>query len=138
MTTRTELEFHDSKILSVAQVGTSVQIALEGYVHRWSKATGAWKGEGWSQTVLITFTGTLDPAQEHGAAELDSGEIRAGEIEHSHLVPLPLDAAGSVTLRLELRDGDVLDFSGQDLKIAVTGDGSFIEALPDAFKPTTG
>lgn len=132
---RIELEFHDSKIVSVELAGEEIRIALEAYVHRWSKATGAWKGEGWSQPALISLTGTLDEAQRHGPAELDSGEVRAGEIVHSHLVPLPFRASGEATLRLELREGDVLDFAGRDLRIETTGEGRMIEALPDAFKP---
>jgi hypothetical protein len=31
--------------------------------------------------------------------------------------------------------GEVLEFSGSDLRVAETGEGRFVEKLPDAFKP---
>lgn len=133
---RTELEFHDSRLVSVAQVDGSIHLALDAYVHRWDKSTGVWKGEGWGQPVLVTMTGELAPAQAALAAvELDTGEIQAGELAYTHLVPLPLDSKGPATLRLESKEGEVLEFSGRDLKIETIGDGAFIEKLPDAFKP---
>lgn len=133
---RSELEFHDSKIVSVAQVDGAIQIALDAYLHRWDKSTGVWKGEGWRQPVLITMTGTLSPAHASLAAvDLETGEIQAGEIAHTHLIPLPLSAAGPASVRLESTEGEVLEFSGRDLKIETIGEGRFVERLPDEFKP---
>jgi hypothetical protein len=133
---RSELEFHDSRVVSVAQAGAAIQIVLDAYVHRWDKSAGAWKGEGWRQPVLVKITGELNPALPTGAGlMLDTGEIQAGEIAHSHLVPLPLNTTGPATLRLESMEGEVLEFSGRDLKIETTGEGAFVESLPDAFKP---
>src|SRR6185312_12695519 len=132
---RIELEFHASKIVSVAQDGPSIRIALDGYVHRWDKSSGAWKGEGWRQPVLLSLTGHLKPLPAASAGELETGELQAGEIAHTHLVPVPLITTGSATVRLETREGEVLDFSGRDLKIETAGEGRFVEKLPDVFKP---
>jgi hypothetical protein len=132
---RIELEFHDSEILSIAQVGTAIQINLDAYVHRWDKSSGAWKGEGWSQPVVITLAGELKPFPTLESKDLETGEIQAGETVHTHLVPLPFSAGGPVSLRLETMAGEVLEFSGQNLKVEATGEGRFVEKLPDAFKP---
>lgn len=133
---RSELEFHDSRLISVAQVDGAIHVALDAYIHRWDKSTGVWKGEGWRQPVLVTLTGDLKPAQAAlAAAALETGEIQAGKIAHTHLIPLPLSAKGAATVRLETTDGEVLDFAGSDLKIEIIGDGRFVEKLPDAFKP---
>lgn len=135
MTTRVELEFHDSKIVSIAQAGDRIEISLDAYVHRWDKSSGAWKGEGWRQPVLLVLTGELKPSATPSAGVLETGELQAGEIDHAHLVPLPLRATGPATLRLETTDGAVFDFAGRDLTAETAGEGTFVEKLPDAFKP---
>ena len=133
---RNELEFHDSMIVSIAQVGKVIHITLNGYLHRWDKSSGVWKGEGWRQPVLITMTGDLPTAQAGiPAATLETGDIELGEITYTHLVPLPLSSAGPAALRLETAEGEVLEFSGSDLKAETTGAGTFVEKLPDEFKP---
>jgi hypothetical protein len=132
---RTELEFHDSKIVSMSQAGGAIEIALDGYVHRWDKSSGAWKGEGWRRPVLLAMTGELKLPPTLVSDVLETGEIQAGELTHTHLVALPFSAAGPATLRLETLEGEVLEFSGADLTIVTTGEGAFVEKLPDAFKP---
>src|ERR1700758_1450321 len=99
---RRELEFHDSKSGSAPQAGDAIHIALDGYVHHWDKSSGAWKGEGWRRPVLISLKGAFAPAQGAVAgAALETGELQAGELAHTHLVPLPLSTTGPATLRLE-------------------------------------
>lgn len=132
---RVELEFHDSKIVSLSQAGGAIEIVLDAYVHRWDKSSGAWKGEGWRQPVLIAMTGALKLPPKLESDMLETGEISAGELTHTHLVPLPLDAKGPAALRLETMEGEVLEFSGRDISAATTGEGRFVERLPDAFKP---
>ena len=132
---RIELEFHNSKILSIAQVGAAIQINLDAFIHRWDKSSGAWKGEGWRQPVVITLAGELKPPPPLASQELETGVTPAGKSDHTHMVPLPFQAAGPATLRLETMEGEVLDLSGRDLQIAATGEGRFVENLPDAFKP---
>ncbi|HXS99308.1 MAG TPA: hypothetical protein VN915_01390 [Elusimicrobiota bacterium] len=133
---RRELEFHDSRIVSVALDGRAIRIALDAYVHHWDKSAGAWKGEGWRQPVLLSLTGELKPSQAAVAgAALETGEVQAGAVAHTHLIPLPLRATGPASVRLETMEGEVLDFAGRDLTIEATGEGTFVEKLPDAFKP---
>lgn len=131
---RIELEFHDSKITSLSQAGGAIEIVLDAYVHRWDKSSGAWKGEGWRQPVLLSMTGELKLPPKLESDVLETGEI-SGAVAHTHLVPLPLNASGPATLRLETMEGEVLEFSGSDISAATTGEGRFVEKLPDAFKP---
>ena len=134
MTMRVELEFHDSKITSMSQAGGAIEIVLDAYVHRWDKSSGAWKGEGWRQPVLLTMTGALTLPPKLESDVLETGEI-SGAVAHTHLVPLPLGASGPASLRLETMAGEVLEFAGSDVKVEATGEGRFVERLPDAFKP---
>ena len=133
---RSELEFHDSTILSIAQAGASIQIGIDGYIHRWDKASGVWKGEGWGQPVQITLTGALGSNVREYSKDLDGGSVRIGAVTHNNCIRLPFHSAGPAILQLELKTGEVLEFTGNDIKIEVTGSGSFIEPLPDDFKPT--
>ncbi len=55
---------------------------------------------------------------------------------YDNMVPLPFASSGPVTLRLELKTGGMLEISGQDIMINATGDGSYVEDLPDEFKPS--
>lgn len=124
---RSELEFHDSKILSVVQAGASIQIGIDGYIHRWDKADGVWKGEGWGQPVQITLTGELGSNVREHSMDLDGGTVWIGAVTHNNCIRLPFHAAGPAVLQLELKTGEALEF---------TGSGAFIEPLPDEFKPT--
>lgn len=135
---REELEFHDSAVTRIAQEGPRIVVELDAYVHRWDKSSGAWKGEGWRKPARITLSGTLENGQAEVAGILDTGELKAGDLELLHLLRVPVASKGPATLRLEFATGAVLDFTGQDAAAELTGEGSFVEALPDYFKPVDG
>jgi hypothetical protein len=132
---RVELEFHDTEVEKISQDGPRIVIQLAAYVHHWSKASGAWKGEGWARPVRMSLVGTLDATQENDTGALETGELEAGKKSLLHMVPLPFSEPGKATLRLEFKSGVVLDFSGQDLQIEAVGEGKFLEKLPDEFAP---
>lgn len=130
------IEFHDSTVLATVLEGTSLRISVDAYVHRWNQIDGRWKGTGRAQPVQLVLLKASSNAQLKCPADLDGGEVRAGQVTHSDLVPLPFDSSGPATLRLELKTGDVLEFEARNLVIEPTGEGRYVEDLPDEFMPS--
>lgn len=133
---RNSVEFHDSIISSIGNEGGAIRLHLDAYVHRWQRVDGIWKGTGWMQPVQILIQGPAPVELPELPAELDSGEIVTAENTFTNLVPLPFSSAGPALLKLELKAGETFEFSGQDLVMAPTGDGRFVEDLPDDFQPS--
>src|SRR4051812_28615461 len=105
---REEIEFHDSKIRSMAQEGASIKIEMDVYVHRWEKVAGKWAGTGRAQPIVISIANGACAKQPALPARLDGGDIRVGEALYNYLVPLPFAATGPVVLRFELVDSEDL------------------------------
>jgi hypothetical protein len=133
---RSAVEFHDSTVSAVRIEGTFVRISIDAYVHRWDRVDGRWKGTGWMQPIQIVLANASNEGQPECPVDLAGGEVRAGQIRHKNLVPLPFDSSGPATLRLELATGKVLDFNGRSLVIEPTGEGRYVEDLRDDFRPS--
>jgi hypothetical protein len=133
---RSEIEFHDSTIVAIAQEGTSLRLSVDAYVHRWELVAGKWKGTGWKQPVQIIMVGATCARPSELPARLYTGEIRASQVKYDNMVPLPFALSEPVTLRLEFDTAELLEVCGRDIAIEPTGPGRYIEELPDEFKPT--
>ena len=131
-----DIEFHDSTLVAVTQEGTSLCLSVDAYVHHWELVAGMWKGTGWAQPVKIIMGGATCARLPTLPADLDGGEIRANQVTYDNMVRLPLTLSEPITLRLELKTGEMLEVIGQAIEIESTGPGHYVENLPDEFKPT--
>lgn len=129
------IEFHDSTTVAIVQEGASLNLSVDAYLHHWELVAGMWKGTGWAQPVKISMVGATCAQRPALPADLDGGEIRAKQVTYDNMVPLPLALSGPVTLRLELKIGEMLEVSGHAIAIESTGPGRYVETLPDEFKP---
>jgi hypothetical protein len=129
------IEFHDSTIVAIVQEGASLNLSVDAYLHHWELVAGMWKGTGWAQPVKISMGGATCAQRPALPADLDGGEIRAKQVTYDNMVPLPLALSGPVTLRLELKTGEMLEVIGHAIAIESTGSGRYVETLPDDFKP---
>ena len=131
-----EIEFHDSKLVAIAQDGISLCLTVDAYVHCWEKVAGMWKGTGWVQPVRICMVGANCTEPPELPEDLYGGEIRGNETTYDNMVPLPFVLSEPVTLRLELGSGEILEVGGQNIAIESIGPGRYVEELPDEFRPT--
>ncbi|HYV17947.1 MAG TPA: hypothetical protein VFC25_02825 [Verrucomicrobiae bacterium] len=130
------VEFHDSDLLAVEQVGRQVRISLDAYVHRWEQVDGCWKGTGWLQRV----TAVLDDSQASGIpevpVELSDGVLRTGSATYDGLVPLPFSSSEPASLELTLQTGAQFRVAGVSIAITSTSEARYLEDLPDTFAPS--
>jgi hypothetical protein len=133
---RSSIEFHDSTISAITQEPTSIRISLDAYVHRWDLVDAEWRGTGWVQPVHIIITSSADSMICQVPVDIRDGEVRTVQSNYENLVPLPFAATGPVWLRLELVSGDVLAIAGRDITIDPAGEASYVENLPDEFRPS--
>jgi hypothetical protein len=86
---RAWLEFHDSTLVAMRQVGTVVEIALDAYVHRWERIDDGWRGTGWTQPVRVAVYGAMrSPSTPASPREMATGSVMVGPIVHENWVPL--------------------------------------------------
>jgi hypothetical protein len=83
------IEFHDSRLTSIHFVGTSMLIDVRAYVHRWERLEGVLKGTGWIRPVRISLSDAAGDPPSDTPLDLYGGEVRAGQVLHESLVPLP-------------------------------------------------
>jgi hypothetical protein len=130
------IEFHDSRVTSVAFVGTSIQIDLRAYVHRWEKRDGGLSGTGWFRPVRIVLSDAIGDVPTDLPLDLDGGEVRSGQLWHNNLVPLPFSSEEATNLLLEGVTGGMLEFAGRSVAIESIGDAEYVEDLPEDFAPS--
>lgn len=132
----TWIEFHDSTVLSLIQVGADLEIGLEAYVHRWEKHRDAWSGTGRSQPVRVVIRNVLAPSVRFdGPVDISDGCLRIGQVEHDNGVELPCGSSEPVCLRLVLVDANVIEIVGRGILIEAAGEARYIEDLPPEFQP---
>ena len=129
------LEFHDSTLSSIAVEGVVVRLGIDAYVHRWAAVGVTFKGTGWIVPVRVVLADASADFSIDLPVDLDGGEIRAGAGQHSNLVPLPFRSTESGSLRLDLANGAILTFDYSSISVEPAGEGRYVEALSDDFRP---
>ena len=133
---RSSVELHDSTISAITVEGPSVRISVDAYVHRWERVDSRWKGTGWIQPVQMLLANAPNAERAECPVDLAGGKVQAGLVTYNNLVPLPFDSSGSATLRLELATGRVLEFDAGRLVLEPTGEGRYVEDLPNDLRPS--
>ena len=136
-TVKTWVELHDSELGSVEVVADRTDLVLApAYIHRWEARGGQRIGTGWTQTARVR----LLPSTPEETTQSDLGPLAGGSLEtprgtFSNLIPVPLEVAAAVHLRLEFSNGRAIDASGKGVAITLEGDPDFVESLPAEFDP---
>jgi hypothetical protein len=130
------LEFHDSELLSVEQTSDAVTFLLNAYVHQWERDPTGWRGTGWAQPVHVRIANPSPIKAPATPVDVWRGTLHCGTVEHSGGVPLPYSTEESVRLELDLNDGTALRVVGSSVAFRSNGDPTYIEDLPEDFRPT--
>ena len=126
------LEFHDSTLTGIERRGSFLTVVLNpAYIHKFEQRDGTEARTGWNHTVHLTVesgeaNGNLSSLPE----ELESGSLQCGDTPYPHLVPVPLQFTGSVSLQLTCLSGHSLVVVGRAITVALVGAGKYVERVP--------
>ena len=117
------IEFRDSRLIALAQVGDDVWLDVDDHVHRWERIDGVWKGTGWSQGLPLYIS---------------DGRIEtAGEI-YVNIIPLGFAAPGPVRVTFYLETGQVLHCSGGAIALEAIADPEPVDDIRADMNPFLG
>jgi hypothetical protein len=120
------IEFHDSRLESIARTHGGVRIELLGYLHESDGRPGRDPGTGWEQRVEFDIPGAtpVDLQLSLPATILDGELLVAGKAT-DELVAVPFELSGQAVLRLEL-EGAALEISGNSVSVHARGPLRFL------------
>jgi hypothetical protein len=123
------IEFHDSVLARIDRAGDAIHFLFQpAYVHRSSAVPGVVSDTGWTVDVELILSGAESRSiAPHLPANVWDGSLRVDESEHRNVVALPLQASGSIALRIELMSGEVVEATATRVELLVAGPYAFVE-----------
>jgi hypothetical protein len=130
------IELHDSWVVASMDGGAVVLRLCPAYVHHWERVPGGWRGEGRRQEAEIHLEpGSLAAPPPAGLFQIADGWLEVLGERFDNLLPTPLTARAAVRGRLEFANAPPLVFAGAGVRVRLTGDAEFVEALPTEWAP---
>jgi hypothetical protein len=123
------IEFHDSELAAVSQVGASVVLSFSAvYVHESTGVPGVEAGIGWHQPATLTIAHGEIASDAQAPAGVTDGFIRVAGALHQNRIPAAsgiLD--GPIELSLLLSTAETLLVRGAAITIELSGQPSAVE-----------
>jgi hypothetical protein len=117
------VELHDSRVAEIQRSGEDLRVVFRpAYVHRSDGIPGRDSGWGYLQPVEFTFRGATYAEMGECTGSVAHGEVLAGDLTHSNLVPLPVAYSGETTARLEFASGGVLTVTAEGFSSEAIGE----------------
>jgi hypothetical protein len=125
----TSIEIHDSRAAEIVRDGDSVRVVLApAYLHKSPGRPGIDSGTGWTQDALLVFSsGSLAGLVPELPCDITDGELSLSGDVHSNMIPVPLEAAGSVELHLVFYPGCDVSVTGETVRLELVGEGRYVE-----------
>ena len=99
------------------------------YIHRTEGIPGFDDGSGWSQSAIIRVAdGVITGALSELPGDLHDGYLKMADTVSDNMIPIPLDYAGEIELRLE-RWSHILWISGTHINLDLIGEATYVEEL---------
>jgi hypothetical protein len=122
------IEWHDTDLIAITRMPTSLVIDLRAIVHRSHGSPGTDPGTVWLQPAAVI----LSNAQSMGDTSASPGTIAYGEIAttqdtYESMIRCPFTSNGEACLDLMLLSGDWLRFDADQLTITFTGEPEFLD-----------
>jgi hypothetical protein len=128
------IEFHDSELLRVRrQDGSdgSCVLELNGYVHRSTGTPGVSPGTGWSQRVLVRFTGVrVLSGVPVLPIWLSGGTLTAKDAELDNVVPVPSSFAGPIDCELLGFGDECIVVQAESVELRFDGEPEYVDDFP--------
>lgn len=123
------IEIHDSKLDTISiRGGEAVLHFSEVYIHESTGKPGTDAGTGWVQQALLRISdATVKRSFSKFPAHLLDGHIMLGESILENEIPIPLSHKGTVELRLESQNDEVVLISGGNVRLELVGEPKYIE-----------
>jgi hypothetical protein len=133
------IEFHDSTLIGINQIGQDRELVIDAYVHRWEQRGDEWAGSGLMQLVHIVVMNAVGPLPSTPVlpADISEGRLRAGDVV-SGLLPLPFEASDDVDLALQFVTSGAVAVTGRGVRVEAVGEGRYVEDLPAELRPMNG
>lgn len=122
------IEIHDSRLDRLSMEANEAVLRFgEVYIHQSDGVPGVDHGTGWSQEAVIRIAdGAVDGSFSGYPRYLGGGCLRVGSVVSDNTIPIPLDRAGGVELRLE-GWGEVVSISGTHIRLELIGEAKYVE-----------
>jgi hypothetical protein len=122
------IEFHDSELAAVSQVGASVVLSFSAaYVHESTGVPGVDAGVGWYQRATLTIAHGEVASDAQAPAGVADGFIRVAGALHQNHIPAAGTLDGPIELSLLLSTAETLLVRGAAITIELSGQPSRIE-----------
>ena len=108
--------------------GEAILHFSELYIHESTGRPGIDAGTGWVQEALLSISdATVKGSFSKFPADLSNGHIMLGESILENEIPIPLSHKGTVELRLESWNDEVVSISGASARLELVGEPKYIE-----------
>ena len=125
------IEFHDSRIEAITEVGTQIFLFLTAYLHRSEGKPGVDAGTGWKQAAALSFyDAEIESADLELPVDISYGGLMLEGVEFPNEIPVPLDHSGAIEMLLSVvlptEEIDIV-IRGSRVTLALLGDAVYIE-----------
>jgi hypothetical protein len=123
------IEIHDSKLDAISiRAGEAVLHFPKVYIHESMGTPGVDAGSGWVQEALLRISdAAVKRSFSKFPADLLDGYLMLGESVLKNEIPVPLSHIGTVELRLESWNDEVVLISGGSAQLELVGEPKYIE-----------
>ncbi len=122
------IEIHGSRLDGLSTEGYEAVLQFgEVYIHQSEGVPAVDPGTGWLQEAAIRIAGgAVDGSFSEYPSYLDDGCLRLGSVVSEITIPIPLDQAGAVELRLE-GWREAVSISGTHIRLELIGEAKYVE-----------
>jgi hypothetical protein len=127
----TIIELHDSKIGEIAKQGDTVVVHfLKAYLHKSEGRPGFDCGTGWTQSAKLIFASASASGNFPDLpCDVMGGDLVVGGQLHANMIPVPLDVAAPVKLRLVFDSIHTVLIIGQGVRLEFLGEPKYVEEV---------
>ncbi|MGB5409809.1 MAG: hypothetical protein WBN43_23860 [Thiogranum sp.] len=121
------LEFHDSRLFRLHQLGRKIIIQFEpAYLHCSDGEPGISPGSGWHQNAELVFrSASIDGSPD------SEGSVSEGTLDFQgvklNLVPAPCRVCGGVAASFTLSNGNSLKIKAESVELRLLGEPVYID-----------
>lgn len=122
------IEIHDSKVNSITNRGSFLEVCLIAYIHKSEGTPGRDPGTGWTQDAILTFgSGTLEGEIGEYPAWLSGGILVIDGEPLDNEIPIPLSRKGNTELKLEIFYNSPVVIRGNEVHLELRGTPTYVE-----------
>jgi hypothetical protein len=125
------VDLHDSELVRVRQQDADCVLELNGYVHRSPGSPGVSPGTGWSQRVLIRFTGvTVLAGVPVLPIWLNGGTLKTEGLAIDNVIPVPSSYAGPIDCELLGFKDECMVVRAESAELTLDGEAVYVDEFP--------